>query len=349
MNTRASLFTFLTILIALIILFFRMIEPFVISVLMGAILALLLNPFFNKLRRLGWPPNVSAALVSVFLSLLIVVPIVAFSSVAVKEAMVIGQALTKNENLSYRSVSEKIASFPLAETLGGNEASIEQSIRSGVQNVGETISAGVIRFVKHLPELILHMILALFACFIFLLNGKAFTHWLFEKIPIDRDVEEKIKTSAEKTSTSVILSVLAASATQMVIIFFGFLFLGVPGAFFAAGATFLLSFVPIISCVPVWLSGAFYLYLHGEHAKCFIMIGVGILNALAENIVRPLVLQGRNNMHPLLSLIAIFGGLHMFGLFGVLMGPIITALMVSLLQIWPIVGKRSGIKFGENL
>ena len=348
MNNRAALITFLAILLGLLFLFLKMIAPFIIAVMMGAVFALLLHPFFRKLQIRNWSPKLSAICLTSVLSLLIGVPLVAFSILAVREGKLVGEALAKNKNLSYEVISQKLSVIPMAESLVGDQPAIEQKIRESVQQVGEVIRDAALRFLAHLPDLFLHLILALFACFVFLLNGNSLSHWIFEKIPIDQDVEENIKTSAEKTTRSVVLSVLAAAGAETILIFLGFLFLNVPGAFFAAGATFILSFVPIVSCSPVWLAGTLYLYLHGLTAKAFIMIGVGVFTGIAENTVKPIILKGGGNMPPLLSLVAIFGGLQMFGLFGVLLGPIIANLFVSLLEIWPKVGRRSGIKFGES-
>jgi predicted PurR-regulated permease PerM len=59
--------------------------------------------------------------------------------------------------------------------------------------------------------------------------------------------------------------------------------------------------------------------------------------------VRPLILQGRSKMHPLVSLVAIFGGIEMFGLIGIFLGPILAAVLIALLQLWPAVGQRFGL------
>ncbi|MCM2324552.1 MAG: AI-2E family transporter, partial [Oligoflexia bacterium] len=69
----------------------------------------------------------------------------------------------------------------------------------------------------------------------------------------------------------------------------------------------------------------------------------GLITGIVDNFVRPMVLKGRSKMHPLVSLVAIFGGIGMFGITGVFIGPIVAAILISLLQIWPDVGRRFGI------
>ncbi len=345
-KNQASLLTMLIIVLGIMGLFFTMISSFIISVIMGAILAIILKPFYKRLRARRLSSRWSGAILTLLLTLLILGPLLSFTITAVNQGVVIGEKLSKSENLTYEALSEKISAVPMSETLIGDQAAVEGKIRNGVKNGAAAVTAGILQFLSHLPDFLLHMILALIACYVFLIQGETLIKWTFAKIPLDQEVEQNIKISFASSASSVVLSVLAAAATQTVILLMGFLILGIPGAIFAAGATFIFALIPIVSSSPVWLSGALYLYLQGSVSKMFIMLGIGILTAVAENLVRPMVLKGSANMHPLLSLISIFGGLQMFGLFGVLIGPIIAALLVSLLEIWPVVARKSGVRFG---
>jgi predicted PurR-regulated permease PerM len=67
------------------------------------------------------------------------------------------------------------------------------------------------------------------------------------------------------------------------------------------------------------------------------------MECVVDNVVRTLILQGRSNMHPLVSLIAVFGGMEMFGLIGIFLEPILAAVLIALLQLWPAVGQRFGL------
>jgi predicted PurR-regulated permease PerM len=127
-----------------------------------------------------------------------------------------------------------------------------------------------------------------------------------------------------------------------------YLTLGVPAAFLAAGATFLFAWIPLVGCSPVWLAGAIYLYAQDALLKAILMVVCGLMAGLVDNFVRPMILQGRSKMHPLVSLVAVFGGIEMFGIMGILLGPILAAVLMALLQIWPEVGQRFGLLPGSK-
>src|SRR5205823_4659048 len=96
-----------------------------------------------------------------------------------------------------------------------------------------------------------------------------------------------------------------------------FLILGIPEVFLAGGLTFLLSWLPMIGSAPMWLVGAIYLFAKSWTGKLVILLAFGLLTVVVDNIVRPMVLKGSAHMHPLISLVAILGGINMFGVFGV--------------------------------
>jgi len=110
---------------------------------------------------------------------------------------------------------------------------------------------------------------------------------------------------------------MIAAATQAALITLAFLLFGVPSAFLAGGATFIFAWIPLVGSVPVLASGLAYLIFKGAYVQAILLSTVGILTGIADNIVRPIVLGGRGEMHPMVSIVSIFGGIQMFGVFGV--------------------------------
>ena len=73
------------------------------------------------------------------------------------------------------------------------------------------------------------------------------------------------------------------------------------------------------------------------------MIGCGVAAGVVDNLVRPLVLKGRGDLHPLIGLVAIIAGIDMFGILGLFVGPLLAAVLISLLELWPEIGARFGV------
>jgi predicted PurR-regulated permease PerM len=193
------------------------------------------------------------------------------------------------------------------------------------------------------PNLVLQGVLAALACFFLLVDGPRLRRWMTDKIPIAADVREQVGQVFQETAISVIWATLAAAAAQSGVMLLTYLLLGVPAAFVAAGAAFLCAWIPLVGSSPVWLVGALYLFAQHALVKALLMVGCGLLAGILDNVVRTLLLKGRSKLHPLVSLVVIFGGIEMFGLLGIFLGPILAAVLLALLQLWPAIGQRYGL------
>jgi predicted PurR-regulated permease PerM len=339
--SRNSLVFFIALLLVAFAANFKMVAPYLLSVMMGSILAVLSYPAYRRLRGKKVGEKTSASLVTIGLTILVLGPLALFTLLAVKQGIAVGQQISQDGNLSFPSLVERIEQWRPLRALVDDPATLEKQISGGLQTGAKTASAALLGLAGNIPALLLQSVLALMTCFFMLMDGKAFVRWVMEKLPLDQDVQQALIKTFENTSVSVVLATLAAAAVQAFTLFVGYLALGVPGAFLAAGATFIFAWIPVVGSTPVWVVGAIYLYVQHSPGKMIAMVVIGLFTGVIDNFVRPLVLKGRGEMHPLVSLVAIFGGIEWFGIVGVFVGPILISILIALMEIWPTVARRS--------
>jgi len=98
---------------------------------------------------------------------------------------------------------------------------------------------------------------------------------------------------------------------------------------------FFSSFIPIVGTFVIWGPGSAYLFLKGFYLKGFILILIGIfVISMVDNILRPLIVRGKTKMPTLLIFFSILGGIKLFGFVGIIMGPLVLALFISVLEIF---------------
>jgi predicted PurR-regulated permease PerM len=99
--------------------------------------------------------------------------------------------------------------------------------------------------------------------------------------------------------------------------------------------TFGFSFVPIVGAFSIWFGGALYLFIMGDwpFAIGLAAFGLGII-AQADNVIKPWVMRGRVNIHPILLLLSILGGVQVMGPPGLIFGPVIIAILSAALEIY---------------
>ncbi|HYG78397.1 MAG TPA: AI-2E family transporter [Planctomycetota bacterium] len=338
----ASLIAFLLLLVLFTAILIAMVAPFTLAVLMGAIFAILTTPVYQKFRDRGLGPRLSAGLVTLGVIAIIIAPLGGFAYSGVKQGRAIFEALSQEDRLSFEAVSQRVSTWPGAETLLGTPEEIESQMRTAVASVSRTATSIVLAIASAIPEKLLQVALSVVSCFFLLIDGRRLVGWAREKIPLESNVRETLINSFRDTAISVIWATLAAAAAQALLMMIAFWALSIPGATLAGGATFIFAWIPVIGSTPVWAAGAIYLYIQGEVAMAVLMVIIGLLISVTDNFIRPMILKGRNDMHALVSLLAIFGGIDQFGIFGVFYGPILAAVVLALFNVWPVIGQRFG-------
>ncbi len=347
-GNRASLHFFLAVLLLFGAVTAKMVAPYVMALGMGALLALIAGPLMRRLSGARTRPGLAAFVTTMITVLIVVAPLVLFTSLAVKQGVTFAKWITEGD-LSMKDVVEKVTAVLPTKLLGLDPAEIDEHLRGGLSAVARVASDTVLAAAKSLPDGILQLLLSCLACYFFLADGRAFRNWIEEKLPLDAGIRQAIAASFRDTAISVVWASMAAAVTQALVMSVAYFALGLPGTFLAGGATFIFAWIPVLGSTPVWLIGAATLYLKGAYVKVGIMVAFGLFAGVVDNFVRPVILKGRGEMHPLVSLVAIFGGLQMFGLFGVFFGPILAAIVITLLQVWPEFARRHGIRVGDAL
>lgn len=331
--------TFIVVFILIIVAAFKIVESFIVSIVVGSVLALALKPFQIKLTSKKISSTLSAYLVFVLLVIVVVVPIAFFIRSLIGQAVAFSNYLSTSE-ISYSSFFDAARTWPIVGSFIYDTAGFEAQLKIWIIEAGSGISVIALREASKIPLLLIETFFALLSCLFLLLDGGKFFKYLHDKILLRNDIWIALVNSFKKSSGRAIWATILGSVAQSFIVFIGFIILDVPSAFLAAGATFIFSFIPIVGPMPVWLSAVVYLYIQDLIPQLVIMIIFGLITAVADNVVRTLVLKkGDKGLHPFVGLVAVLGGIEVFGFFGVLIGPIIIALLISMLEIRQTVSK----------
>ena len=341
-NGRANLAAFITVLLAAVAAVILMTAPFLLAVLMGGILAVLANPLYARLRAKRVGPRIAAALTTILVLILCIAPIAGLIYAGVRQGVVIGKTLSETQEFSPRALGRRLFDLePVRRVIPPEEA--KARLRGLVQGSGQKALAAILAATKLIPFFALQLALALLSLYFLLIDGKRAAAWLLKLTTLEEDVQDRIAGAFTDAAISSVMAGLAAAVAQGICIFTAYSVLGVPGAFLAAGVTFVCAWIPVLGSVPASVAAVIYLSLQDEHGRMFAMIAAGVLTSLVDNVVRPMVLKGRDELHPLVGLLAVIGGVNLFGLIGLFAGPILAAILIAMLDIWPEIARKAGI------
>jgi predicted PurR-regulated permease PerM len=260
-----------------------------------------------------------------------------------QQASAVLAALARQDAPTIESLATQLRTWlPLMDALG-SPAEVRAMVQAALTSASNTVSGAVLTQLALLPDLALQLVVVVLATYFFLVDGRRAFHWVAGKIPLSRQIRDTLALSFQSASNAVVLASVAAAGAQSFCLFLGFVLLRVPAAFLAAGAAVVLAWIPTVGVVPIWGLATAWLYSEGDMPRAATMLVIGGFVSIVDNVVRPLVLRGREEMHPLLSLLAILGGIVLLGVPGVFLGPLVVSLALAVFEIWPAVASSCGI------
>jgi predicted PurR-regulated permease PerM len=176
----------------------------------------------------------------------------------------------------------------------------------------------------------------IFTFFFFLRDEKKIFDYVLHLVPLSTSQEDRILEKIKTVAKSALLGTFVTAAAQGAAGGIAFAICGFPGLFWGMVMAFA-SLIPMVGTALVWIPGVLFLVATGHMGLAvFLTLWSVILVGGIDNVVRPLFMQGSADMNTLLIFFAILGGMNLFGLTGLLYGPLLFGLAMVLLYIYSI-------------
>lgn len=308
-----------------------LIRPFVAVITWAAALAVLAHPLHARLE-LRVRPNAAALICVLLVALVIVAPAAVVSQklfIELKETL-----HAVGTDLSIAQIHSQVQQHPrlaaLVEWLE-NELDLGQQIRSATGmvagKVAEWVSGSVWLFTQ--------FFLTFLTLFYFFRDRAGLLEFLRRLIPLPAAETGEILDRIARTVNAALYGNILVRLIQGFLGGLMFWILGLPAPFLSGAATALCAVLPMIGSAIVWVPAAIFLAISGSWVKAVILaFWGGVVVGLIDNFVYPILIAGELRFHPLAVFFAVFGGLLAFGITGVVLGPVILAITVALLEFW---------------
>jgi predicted PurR-regulated permease PerM len=323
---------------------FRIMQPFLLPIFLALILSTLLDPVYETLaRRMKNRTSLAALLVCLGLTVAIVLPVFFLSISLAREAgdayqylkdpetvKKIAAWLDPGSNPVLRRIQPWLPSSWRFETfeIGAQLGSQAQRIGVAVLGVATTFAAGMFNF-------LMDYFIMLVVLFFLLRDSVYFAEGVRWISPLSDTQEnlfvERFRVVARATVLGNLLTALAQGTISGLI----FLVLGLPNPILWGALTALLSLVPLIGTALVWVPWTIYLLAVGSYGRAliFVVSQVAVVGGI-DNILRPMLIEGRVRMHTLVVFFSILGGIGYFGILGMFFGPLIFAIAIAFLEFY---------------
>ncbi len=299
-----------------------LIAPYIGGLLLALVLHVIVAPVYQRLIR-HMPQGVASTIVIVGIIVLLVVPSVWLISVVVAQLPGAVQAVRDTGFLSSIStlrfgpidVGERIGEF--GGTAAGWVAAQATSLLGGAAST------------------LLDLIISLFAVYYLLQSGGALWRAVRPFIPFTDDHADELLTQFQSATRGTLLGSLLIAIMQGGLVGISFWLAGLNSPPLWGVVATVASLIPLFGSAIVWVPGVVALAIAGRYGAAVTMLAFcGILVSSIDNFVRPIVSQRISAVHPMITLIGAFAGLPVFGLIGLILGPLSISYFFVLLRMY---------------
>ena len=334
MARRVSFFVLLGATLAATVVFYYVIEPFLIPLLLAAMLALLGYPAFDRIVRLfrGYR-RIAAGCTTALILVLVFLPAVGALFLAGQELLAVAEDL-KDVKLTDIPLAEDALQFIQRHTTVQEMDEIRRAALEAGRNVLVGIYDRTQALLSGLVGFLIGLAVLMVALYYFLAEGPQILLNLQKLSPLDDRDERDLFMEFDKVCRGIVLGTLVAAGVQAVLAGIGFAVLGVERVWFLSLCTLLAAMIPFLGAGIVWVLVALVLLFEQRYfaGVSLIVYGTCVIST-SDNLVRAYVVHGQSRLHPLVVLVTMLGGMYLFGLWGVFVGPMVAAVLHALLVI----------------
>ena len=314
---------------------FLIVAPFLVPLAWSAVLVIFFYPVYQQLKH-RYSPTWSAAFCTMGVTFLLIVPVLLVLLYAAREA--IEATASIRETLSANgSGSAQLFANSVRQHLPAAWQNVDfiGPLRQAAEKVATYAASSLGAMLKNLFSFFVNLFILLFALFFVFRDGDRILRVLRHLIPFEREIQDHMLSESRDLIFASVAVALLIAAIQGVLAGIAFELSGLPGPVFLGVLVAFFSIVPVVGSALIWFPAAAWLALTGHWGKALVILAIcGGIASVADNIVRPLLLRNRTRLNDLLLFISILGGLDVFGLLGLVVGPTIVAAALGVFQVY---------------
>ena len=335
----------LVMMLAISIAFFFLIKSYLIAIFLAGVFSGLSYPIHSRLERwVGGRSALAAVLTILVLILLVVVPLSGFLGIVAAQAYEISQDVIPWVEEQFRNRNQLGARLPewipFYDKIEPYFSQIASKLGELAGKIGTYVVNGISAGTRGTATFLLNLFVMLYAMFFFLMDGPKLRDALYSFLPLSNTDSQRLTDKIVSVTRATVKGTLVIGIVQGGMGGLGFAVAGIKGAAFWATIMAVLSIIPAVGTALVWVPGVIYLFVKGQtFAAIALLIWCAAVVGTVDNVLRPRLVGSDTEMPDLLILLSTLGGLSMFGMVGLIIGPVIAALFLTVWDIYTVTFK----------
>lgn len=318
----------------------RLISPFASALLWGAVVALALYPVNKRVLKLvKGRRGVAAAIMTAITFILVIGPATGLLTVLASQvADLYHRASLFIQTGEWARLWESIRASSFGSIFDSpviDRIDIKNILLRGLGEISAAVASQAGDILKNALSFVMNFFIMLFSLFFIFRDGESYYARLMDVLPFSADFKNSVAGKLADTFYAVINGLFFVAVIQGVMTGVGFAVFGLPFSVFWGVCAGFFALLPVGGAAVVWVPGALYLLFTGETLKGVLLIIWGsILVSLPDNFLKPILIGKKAKLPTFFLFLGILGGINVYGLLGILIGPLTVTLLTAFVRIY---------------
>jgi predicted PurR-regulated permease PerM len=314
------------------------VAPFLDVIMWAVVLVVAFQPLHRRVQARVKSPARAAVVSTLLVLVTILVPLLLAGTAVVHDTVRLGRALQANRG-TLLDPRTSPALDRAATWVGAHAGVAPEDLRAYVadkaRQLGGIILGKSLGVLGNVLGVVVQAFMVVFTMFYLFRDGPRLRAALGDLLPLERRQARDVFQRAKDVILASVYGSLVIAAVQGTLGGLAFWVLGLPSPLLWGVVMILLSIIPMAGSAIVWVPAAIYLAASGHWVKAtFLAVwGAGVIGTI-DNVLRPRLVGGRTRLHDLVVFFAVLGGIQVFGILGVITGPVIAAVAFTLVEVW---------------
>lgn len=340
-TTLNSAFLF-TLIILVGILSYLIFKPFLIALFLAFVLSQLFKKWYKEInKKFGNRPSLASFSLCIILFFILAIPFFITATLVAKETTDLYQNVQK---VNWQEKIEKVAEIPMVKNLGFDLKTFNvqnfilgdsEKIANNTKDFGNLFFSIVKKTYQGTSSFIFMTFVTFFSLYYLFKDGDKMIKKVMQLSPLKDKEEGKLLENFVSVSKATLRGSLVIAIIQGLLTALVFAISGVPSPVLWGSITIVVSLIPLLGAALVWLPAGLIMIFSGNVWQgVTILIFGALIISMIDNFLRPKLVGNETSLHPMLVFFSTIGGIALFGIIGILLGPIIIVLFISLLDIY---------------
>jgi predicted PurR-regulated permease PerM len=329
---RFTKLIFYAVVLILAYLCYLIFEPFLVPLAWAAILVVLFNPWHEHLAS-RWGSSRAAVISTVAVTFVLIVPGLALATLFVHEAFQAALGMQAAFAEGHLPWVNNTWSWLLTHSPGGAGRDLSSLLSQAGNALGSRAAEMLSLVLQHTALFFFELFVTLFALFFLFRDGAQLMDSVNGLLPFEMSSRERMFSGARDLIRASVTTSIVIAAVQGIICGAAFWIAGISAPIFWGVGMAFCSLLPVIGSAVIWAPAAIWLFSTGQWGKALILLAIcaGLTSAV-DSLLRPLLLSGHARLNGLVVFISVVGGVAVFGVIGLILGPIVVATAKGLLN-----------------